>query len=160
MTRSRITREQPYGEVRRLRAYHDAVDFWRVLPAPGIITTAAEATLRTEERDPTPNASSIPRPRSMVDVIGYLHLQGLFVSYMSGNSTQLAAALGQGNLAEVGAIAKLVVLFVLGATAGQVLGGFTGEWHMSWVLAGVTVLLTIAALWATAPEPMALPWAL
>ena len=30
----------------------------------------------------------------MVDVIGYLHLKGLFISFMSGNSTQLAAALG------------------------------------------------------------------
>jgi len=90
----------------------------------------------------------------MVDVIGYLHLNGLFVSYMSGNSTQLAAALGQANLAQAGAITKLVVLFVLGAAAGQVLGMFTGEWRMIWVLAGVTVLLTLAALLATAPEPM------
>jgi uncharacterized membrane protein YoaK (UPF0700 family) len=90
----------------------------------------------------------------MVDVIGYLHLNGLFVSYMSGNSTQLAAALGQANLAQAATIAKLVMLFVLGAAAGQVLGRFTGEWRMSWVLAGVTVLLTIAALLATAPEPM------
>jgi uncharacterized membrane protein YoaK (UPF0700 family) len=89
----------------------------------------------------------------MVDVIGYLHLNGLFVSYMSGNSTQLAAALGHGNLAAAGTIAKLVVLFVLGAAAGQVLAGFTGERRMSWVLAGVTVLLTIAALLAAA-EPM------
>ena len=92
----------------------------------------------------------------MVDAIGYLHLNGLFVSYMSGNSTQLAAALGQGNLAEAGFIAKLVVLFVLGAAAGQALAGLTGEWHMSWVLAGVTALLIIAALSATAPEPMVL----
>jgi len=90
----------------------------------------------------------------MVDVIGYLHLKGLFVSYMSGNSTQLAAALGQGNLAAAGGIAKLVALFVLGAAAGQVLAGFAGDWRMSWVLAGVTVLLTIAALLAAAPEPM------
>jgi uncharacterized membrane protein YoaK (UPF0700 family) len=90
----------------------------------------------------------------MVDVIGYLHLNGLFVSYMSGNSTQLAAALGQGNLAAAGTIAKLIALFVLGAAAGQMLAAFTGEWRMSRVLAGVTVLLTIAALFAAAPEPM------
>jgi uncharacterized membrane protein YoaK (UPF0700 family) len=92
----------------------------------------------------------------MVDVIGYLHLNGLFVSYMSGNSTQLAAALGQGHLGQAGVITKLVVLFVLGAAAGQVLAGVTGEWHMSWVLAGVVILLTIAGLSATAPEPMVL----
>jgi uncharacterized membrane protein YoaK (UPF0700 family) len=90
----------------------------------------------------------------MVDVIGYLHLHGLFVSYMSGNSTQLAAALGQGELGQAGAIAKLVALFVLGAAAGQVIAGSTGEWHMSWVLAGVAILLTIAGLSRTAPEPM------
>jgi Protein of unknown function (DUF1275) len=34
----------------------------------------------------------------MVDVIGYPHLKGLFVSFMSGNSTQRAAALGRGDL--------------------------------------------------------------
>jgi len=33
----------------------------------------------------------------MVDAIGYLHLSGLFISFMSGNSTQLAAALGKGS---------------------------------------------------------------
>jgi len=90
----------------------------------------------------------------MVDVIGYLHLNGLFVSYMSGNSTQLAAALGQGNLGAAGSIAKLVALVVLVGAAGQVLAGVTGEWRMSWVLAGVTVLLAIAALLSAAPEPM------
>src|ERR1700739_1423500 len=75
----------------------------------------------------------------MVDVIGYLHLNGLFVSYMSGNRTQLAAALGQGNLAAAGTLAKLVALFVVGAAAGQMLAGVPGEWRMSWVLARVTV---------------------
>ena len=43
---------------------------------------------------------------------------------------------------------------MLGAAAGQVLAEFTGERHLSWVLAGVTVLLTMAAILGTAPEPM------
>jgi uncharacterized membrane protein YoaK (UPF0700 family) len=51
----------------------------------------------------------------MVDVIGYLHLSGLLVSFMSGNSTQLAAALGKGDLAGAATIAELIALFVLGA---------------------------------------------
>jgi uncharacterized membrane protein YoaK (UPF0700 family) len=92
----------------------------------------------------------------MVDAIAYLHLSGLFVSFMSGNSTQLAAALGQGNLDEAGTIAELIALFVLGAAAGQVLAGFTGRWHMTWILVGVAMLLAIAAVLATAPEPMVL----
>jgi uncharacterized membrane protein YoaK (UPF0700 family) len=90
----------------------------------------------------------------IVDAIGYLHLQGLFISFMSGNSTQLAAALGQGDLAEAVAIAELIALFVLGSAAGQVIAVFTGRWHMTSVLIAVAILLAIAATSAAAPEPM------
>jgi uncharacterized membrane protein YoaK (UPF0700 family) len=90
----------------------------------------------------------------MVDVIGYLHLKGLFISFMSGNSTQLAAALGGGDLAGAATIAELIGLFVLGAAAGQVLADFTGRWHMTWVLIGVVLLLAVAAVLRTVPEPM------
>jgi uncharacterized membrane protein YoaK (UPF0700 family) len=90
----------------------------------------------------------------MVGAIGYLHLSGLFISFMSGNSTQLAAALGQGQLGEAGTIAELIVLFVVGAAAGQMLADFTGRRHMTWVLIGVAILLAIAAALGTAAEPM------
>jgi uncharacterized membrane protein YoaK (UPF0700 family) len=92
----------------------------------------------------------------IVDALGYLHLGGLFISFMSGNSTQLSAALGQGDLAEAGMIAKLIVFFVLGAAAGQVLAGsgFAGAWHLTWVLIAVTFLLALAAVLAMGPEPM------
>ena len=90
----------------------------------------------------------------MVDVIGYLHLKGLFISFMSGNSTQLAAALGQGDFAGAAAIAELIGLFVLGAAAGQMLADFTGRWHMTAVLIGVALFLAVAAVLRTAPEPM------
>src|SRR6516162_2350884 len=70
----------------------------------------------------------------MVDAIGYLRLGHLFVSFMSGNSTQLAVAIGRGNLTEAGVIAELIALFVLGAAAGQVLAGLTGRRHLTWVL--------------------------
>src|SRR5205085_2864977 len=86
--------------------------------------------------------------------IGYLHLQGLFVSFMSVNSTQLAAALGQGDASGAAAIAELIVLFVLGATAGQMVAAFAGRWHMTWVLIVVAILLAIAGASAAAPEPM------
>ena len=91
-----------------------------------------------------------------VDATGYLHLSGLFVSYMSGNSTQLAVALGQGDLDEAGTIAELIALFVLGAAAGQILAGFAGKWHLTWVLIGVAILLAIAGALGTSPEPMVL----
>ena len=92
----------------------------------------------------------------MVDAIGYLHLGGLFISFMSGNSTQLGAALGQARLADGGAIAELIALFVLGAAAGQIVVALTGYRHMTWVLIGVTSMLTVAAVLAAAPEPMVL----
>jgi uncharacterized membrane protein YoaK (UPF0700 family) len=92
----------------------------------------------------------------MVDVLGYRHLSGLFISFMSGNTTQLAAAIGQGNFAAAGAIAELITLFVLGATAGQILAGFAGRWHMSWVLLGVAGLLAVSAVLGSTPEPMVL----
>ena len=90
----------------------------------------------------------------MVDAIGYQHLSGLFVSFMSGNSTQLAIALGRGNLPEAGRIAELVAFFVLGAAAGQMLADLTGGRHMTWVLVGVGILLAISGALRSAPEPM------
>ena len=90
----------------------------------------------------------------MVDAIGYLHLSGLFVSFMSGNSTQLAIAVGQGQLAEGGRIAELVVFFVLGAAGGQILADIGGTRHMVWVLVAVAFLLALSGVLATAPEPM------
>src|SRR5215472_11057624 len=90
----------------------------------------------------------------MVDAIGYLHLKGLFVSFMSGNSTELAVALGHGDLDRGAKIAELIALFVLGAAAGQMLANFAGRWHMTGVLIGVALLLTMAAVLSTTPEPM------
>jgi uncharacterized membrane protein YoaK (UPF0700 family) len=100
-------------------------------------------------------AATLAGLAGMVDAIGYLHLNGLFISFMSGNSTQMAAALGQGDMRAAAAIAELIALFVLGAAAGQVLADFTGGCHMTWVLIGVALLLGIAALLNTVPEPMA-----
>jgi uncharacterized membrane protein YoaK (UPF0700 family) len=92
----------------------------------------------------------------MVDVIAFLHLGGLFVSFMSGNSTQFAAALGGGNWGQAGPILRLIVLFVLGAAAGQMLTGVAGRRHTSWVLVAVALLLAIAGVTVTRPEPMVL----
>jgi len=90
----------------------------------------------------------------IVDTVGYLHLGGLFISFMSGNSTQLAAALGLRNFNQAGVIAELIGLFVAGATAGEMLAAFTGRWHMTWVLGAVAGLLALTASSAMAPEPM------
>ena len=92
----------------------------------------------------------------MVDAIGYIRLQHLFVSYMSGNSTQFAIAIGRGRFAEAGQILALIVLFVIGAAGGRLLAHSAGPRHLSAVLVTVTGLLTLAALFGTAPVPMVL----
>ena len=92
----------------------------------------------------------------MVDAIGFLRLGHLFVSYMSGNSTQFAVALGRGRVTEAGSILWLIALFVAGAAGGQMIAHFSGRWHLTCVLAAVAVLLAAAAVFGTAPEPMVL----
>jgi uncharacterized membrane protein YoaK (UPF0700 family) len=92
----------------------------------------------------------------MVDAIGFIRLGHLFVSFMSGNSTQFAVALGRGRLAEAGPILVLIALFVVGAAGGQLIAHFTGRRHLTSVLATVAVLLAAAAVFHTAPVPMVL----
>lgn len=52
-----------------------------------------------------------------VDALGFMHLGGYFVSFMSGNSTQMAAVLPDGLAGAILPLA-LVVLFVLGVMVG------------------------------------------
>lgn len=53
-----------------------------------------------------------------VDAVGYLALSGLFISFMSGNSTQFATALMSGNGAVAISAALLIFLFLAGVMAG------------------------------------------
>ena len=52
-----------------------------------------------------------------VDAIGFLRLGGLFVSFMSGNSTQLGVAIA-GHAGGVAVAAGLLACFVLGVVLG------------------------------------------
>lgn len=56
-----------------------------------------------------------------VDGIGYLHLGGLFVSFMSGNSTRLGVTLAEGHWQHALQALQLIVLFVAGAAAGSLI---------------------------------------
>lgn len=92
----------------------------------------------------------------MVDAIGFMRLGHLFVSYMSGNSTQFAVAVGRGHLDEAGSILLLIALFVVGAAAGQLIADVTGRRHLSAILATVAMLLCAAAVFDTTAAPMVL----
>jgi uncharacterized membrane protein YoaK (UPF0700 family) len=81
-----------------------------------------------------------------VDGIGFIHLGGLFVSFMSGNSTRLGVSLAQGHWSNAAEAIGLILLFVMGAACGSliVLGG--GARRQPWVLLAEASLLALAAL--------------
>src|SRR5580698_212995 len=82
-----------------------------------------------------------------VDAIGFLELGRTFVSFMSGNSTQLAVGLAHGDVPRITLLAEIIVFFVLGAALGSVVSQRTKRPKQSAaVLSLVTALLTSAAL--------------
>ncbi|MFB4390466.1 MULTISPECIES: YoaK family protein [unclassified Pseudomonas] len=88
----------------------------------------------------------------MTDAIGFL-ATGDFVSFMSGNTTRLAASLGSGELGPVLRLTLVIVAFVLGNALGVIIAARSGR--RPWPLLGL-----IAASLACAgllPEGWQLP---
>jgi uncharacterized membrane protein YoaK (UPF0700 family) len=81
-----------------------------------------------------------------VDGIGYLHLGGLFVSFMSGNSTRMGVSLAQGHWLDAAKAFGLIALFVIGAAAGSLIVLGRGANRQPWVLLVEALLLAGAAL--------------
>lgn len=89
-------------------------------------------------------AVSLSMLAGYVDVIGFIRLGGLFVSFMSGNSTRLAVGAAQGTDVAMRAGA-IIALFVFGAAMGAVVARMSGGRRKSAVLALVSVLLALGA---------------
>src|ERR1700739_4144537 len=81
-----------------------------------------------------------------VDGVGFLHLGGLFVSFMSGNSTRMGVSLAQGDWSNAAAALGLVALFVVGAAGGSLIVLGRGANRQPWVLLVEASLLAVAAL--------------
>ena len=81
-----------------------------------------------------------------VDGIGFLQLDGLFVSFMSGNSTRMGVSLAQGDWSNAAAALGLVALFVAGAAGGSLIVLGRGANRQPWVLLAEASLLAVAAL--------------
>jgi len=79
-----------------------------------------------------------------VDALGFLKLNGFFVSFMSGNSTRLAVGLARGAPAAAMA-AGLIAIFVAGVILGSLTGHFAGGHRRPGVLGVVAFLLALAA---------------
>ena len=81
-----------------------------------------------------------------VDGIGFLHLGGLFVSFMSGNSTRMGVSLAEGHWSSASEALGLVALFVVGAAAGSLIVLGRGVNRQPWVLLAESSLLAAGAL--------------
>jgi uncharacterized membrane protein YoaK (UPF0700 family) len=79
-----------------------------------------------------------------LDAQGFLALHGVFVSFMSGNTTLLGVALAQGNWTQAGPVALVIGLFLAGGFLGAFLAGSSGRWSMPAVLAVETAILAAA----------------
>ena len=80
-----------------------------------------------------------------VDSLGFLHLGGVFVSFMSGNSTRLDASLAEGQWTAALGLAGILILFVMGSFCGALIARGQEGRSRSRVLAFEGVLLTLAA---------------
>ncbi|UZW53743.1 DUF1275 family protein [Sphingobium sp. JS3065] len=78
-----------------------------------------------------------------VDALGFLKLQGMFVSFMSGNSTRMAVGVATPVHGSLFAGA-LIATFVAGVMAGTATGAKAGRWRKQSVLALVLLMLTLA----------------
>jgi uncharacterized membrane protein YoaK (UPF0700 family) len=81
-----------------------------------------------------------------VDGIGFIHLGGLFVSFMSGNSTRMGVSLADGHWRSAAEAFGLIVLFVIGAAAGSLIVLGHGAYRQPWLLLAEALLLAGAAL--------------
>ena len=81
-----------------------------------------------------------------VDGIGFLHLGGLFVSFMSGNSTRMGVSLAEGQWLHAAKSFSLIALFVTGAAVGSLIVLGRGVNRQPWVLLAEALLLAAAAV--------------
>jgi len=79
-----------------------------------------------------------------VDAVGFLKLGGLFVSFMSGNSTRLAVGLAEGSILAVRA-GLLIAAFVIGVVAASLVSARAAN-RKAMVLATVSAVLFAAAM--------------
>jgi uncharacterized membrane protein YoaK (UPF0700 family) len=80
-----------------------------------------------------------------VDGIGFIHLGGLFVSLMSGNSTRMGVSLADGHWYDAAQAFGLIALFVTGAALGSLIVLGRGANRQPWILLVEALLLALAA---------------
>jgi uncharacterized membrane protein YoaK (UPF0700 family) len=99
--------------------------------------------MNRDERSALGPAVALSALAGYVDSLGFILLGGYFVSFMSGNSTQLGVDLVMHRRPILPAL--LLALFVLGVALGSLLGHFAARRRPPVILGGVSLLLAAAA---------------
>jgi uncharacterized membrane protein YoaK (UPF0700 family) len=98
-------------------------------------------------------AMSLSALAGFVDATGFVLTGGLFVSFMSGNSTRLAVAFAGGsNVAFLAG--ALVALFLVGVVGGALIAPWKPAWRKTVVLASSAAALILAASLITLGLPI------
>lgn len=80
------------------------------------------------------------------DAVGFLAFAGLYVSFMSGDATQLGVTAGGALWPGVAKFLAAQIVFIAGAAIGRVVGVRTGERHRPVLLTAIAILLLLASL--------------
>jgi uncharacterized membrane protein YoaK (UPF0700 family) len=87
-----------------------------------------------------------------VDAVGFLRLGHLFVSFMSGDSTQFATSIARRDWSNAIAAGGIVLVFVVGVTGGRMISKAVGRWCRP-VILGTELILLLAATSRPSLEP-------
>lgn len=91
-------------------------------------------------------ATALTALAGFVDAVGFLTLRHLFVSFMSGNSTQFALKAGEQSWNEAFPPGALVVVFVTGVVVGRLIATAAKNWRRPAILISEAALLGAAAV--------------
>ncbi|MCU6482445.1 YoaK family protein [Arthrobacter sp. A2-55] len=91
-------------------------------------------------------AAVLSSAAGFVDAVGFIHLGGYFVSFMSGNSTRGGTALAEGNWAGFGTAFGLVGAFLVGVVSASILRRLVPSRKRMAVLLYVTAALVCAVV--------------
>ncbi|PYE16030.1 uncharacterized membrane protein YoaK (UPF0700 family) [Williamsia limnetica] len=102
--------------------------------------------MRTINRRELALAAALSAVAGYVDAVAFVHLGGYFVSFMSGNTTQMSASLVDTLTGPALKCLSIILLFVAGVMAGTVMRRLTPAAHgRSSVMMSVSVTLGVAA---------------